>query len=63
MLMAFFFHDVDILIGDTALECGRFGHLQDKYSDYKYLGTGVFDVVYELVNQVTRVRKLRHPMS
>ena len=54
--VVFFFHHVNIVVGNTTFECSFFCHLEDGLAHNEYRGTCILDMMYELVNLIGWIR-------
>jgi len=60
--VSIFFHHVDIVVSDTTCDHSFLSHFEGRLSHNKYLGTGVFDMVHELIKNIAWVCKLIYPV-
>jgi hypothetical protein len=49
LLVIVFFHDINVVVINTAFDRCLLGHVKDRFSNNKHSRAGIFDMVHKLI--------------
>jgi len=49
LLVIVFFHDINVVVIDTAFNCCLLRYVKDRFSNNEQSRAGIFDMVYKLI--------------